>query len=564
MTPNGSLKIAAGIASECGRRPDNQDFAAIYEGTPLERTNHGIVAAVADGVGGAKGGRVASELAIRSLIDGYYCQPDTIGVANAVCKVIDGFNRWLNTQGRTDPELEGAATTLTAVILRGRRAHVLHVGDSRAWHYRDGVLTRMTEDHVLPQPDLRHVLYRAVGVEPRIRLDQRSQPLAVHDRILIASDGIHGVLGDKAIAKLLEQRASAEADAAAIVEAALSAGSQDNATALLIDIIDLPAPDQAEIRGTADRLPVLPPPDVGDSIDGFRLERLLGEGRYARIFLARDVGEGTELVLKFPKPALLSEKGARLAFTREAIVGARVHSPFVAEVIDVPAERQSSLYVAMPYYAGETLEWRLRRSTLAITAGVTIAARLARGVAALHRLHIIHRDIKPDNVILTEDGGLRLIDLGVARLPRVEEFIGSEVPGTPSYMAPELFGGELGSEASDQFALGVTLYRMFTGRYPYGEVEAFSRPKFDKPTPPSRYRPDMPAWLEAALLRAVAVDPNDRFGDVVELLRALESGGARAIGTQRPPALYDRNPLLFWKLLSLLLFLGMMFALASR
>ena len=213
MVPSGSLTIATGIVSERGKRPDNQDFAAVYEGTPLERVNHGIVAAVADGVGGAKGGRVAAELAVRSLIDGYYCQPDTIGVRQAACLVIDGFNRWLNTLAQTDPNLEGAATTLTAVIVRGRRAHILHAGDSRAWHYRDGALTRLTDDHVLPQPDLRHVLFRAIGIEPHVRLDECSQPLAQHDRILITSDGVHGSLGDKALAALLERRGSAEADA---------------------------------------------------------------------------------------------------------------------------------------------------------------------------------------------------------------------------------------------------------------------------------------------------------------------------------------------------------------
>ena len=247
-------------------------------------------------------------------------------------------------------------------------------------------------------------------------------------------------------------------------------------------------------------------------------------------------------------------------------MGARVHSPFVGEAIDLSADRQSRLYVAMPYYAGETLDQRVRRRpAMAIDDGVSVAARLARGIAALHRLHIIHRDIKPDNVILTEDGGLRLIDLGVARLPRIEDFTDSEVPGTPTYMAPELYEGEHGSEASDQFALGVTLYYMFTGRYPYGEVEAFSRPRFEAPTPPSRYRPDMPAWLDAALLRAVAVNPDDRFGDIVELLRILEDGGSRAVGARhRPLSLYDRNPLLFLKVLCWGLLVLLIASLATR
>lgn len=563
MTPRGQLDIAAGFASARGRRADNQDYGAVYLGTPTERARHGITAIVADGVGGAKGGRVAAELAVRAFIDGYYASAETLGVATAGSRTMQGFNRWLHAQGRDDERMEGAATTFTGLILRGRRAHVLHVGDSRAWHARDGVLTRLTEDHTLSQPDLRHVLYRAVGIEPVLRLDRAEHDIAPHDRLLIASDGVHGVLDDRALMKLLARRQSAEADAQAIVDAALAAGSTDNATAIVLDIVDVPPVGHDAIAATADTLDIPAPPNEGDSVDGFRLDRLISDGRYTRLFRANDPALGA-IVLKFPKPALLSEHGARLAFLREALIGERVTSPYVGSVVALPPGRQSRLYVVQPFYEGETLEARLTRRPLSIDTGVVLAARLARGVAALHRLGIVHRDIKPDNVLLTGDDGVKLIDLGVARLPRVEEFDSRETPGTPSYMAPEMFDGEAGSEASDQYALGVTLYRAFTGRYPYGEVEPFTRPRFDKPTPPARHRPDMPAWLEAALLRAVAIRPADRFGDVQELVDVLEGSAARAIRPLDKGSFYDRNPLLFWKLIALTLTVALLLALALR
>ena len=117
----------------------------------------------------------------------------------------------------------------------------------------------------------------------------------------------------------------------------------------------------------------------------------------------------------------------------------------------------------------ETLEQRLKHPPqLSLTEGIGIATKLARAVATLHRAGIIHRDIKPDNVILLKTGGLRLVDLGVARVPLLEDFPAQDIPGTASYMAPELFGGRPGDEFSDLYALGVTVYRMFTAAYPYG------------------------------------------------------------------------------------------------
>lgn len=562
MKSEGRLLVAGGYESEAGVRPDNQDFAGIYSATELERTRHGMIAAVADGVGGAKGGRIAAELAVRALIDGLYCQPDTIGVAAAAQKAMAPYNRWLCAMGRSET-MEHAATTFTACVLKGRKGHVLHVGDSRAWHFRDGRLTQLTQDHTRSHPDQRHILYRALGIEERLRLDHHEVALAEHDRILLTTDGVHGTLSARRIEKLLGARNSADADAAAIVEAALGAGSQDNATAVVLDVIALPAIGHDSLAGDIGRLPILPPPEEGDSVDGFRLETLLSDGRYTKLFRAIDTASGQTVVVKFPKPSLLSESGAKLAFTREILVGSRVSSPFVGDVIAVPQERQSRLYGVQPFYEGQTLEQRLS-SPMSLKEGLSIAIRLTRAVAALHKLDIIHRDIKPENVILTNDGGLKLVDLGVARLPRLDEFAQNEIPGTPSYLAPEMYTGNLGDEQTDLFALGVTYWRLFTGRYPYGEIEAFSRPRFRRPELPSTHRTELPAWLDSTLMRCVAIDPDERFGDTVELLRTLEGGAAVARVNQRFVPLIERNPARFWQLISLILFIALIVALATR
>jgi serine/threonine protein kinase len=229
-----------------------------------------------------------------------------------------------------------------------------------------------------------------------------------------------------------------------------------------------------------------------------------------------------------------------------------VRSLWIGEIIELPAERQTRLYSVMPLYEGETLEQRLNRSPqLSLSEGIGIATKLARAVATLHRAGIIHRDIKPDNVILLKAGGLRLVDLGVARVPLLEDFPAEDIPGTASYMAPELFGGRPGDEFSDLYALGVTVYRTFTAAYPYGEIEPFSRPRFGKPASLSRYRPDLPAWLDAVVGKALNVDPAQRYGDVIEFSHELENGAMwakPAIASRR--SLYERDPLVFWKSLS--------------
>jgi serine/threonine protein kinase len=228
----------------------------------------------------------------------------------------------------------------------------------------------------------------------------------------------------------------------------------------------------------------------------------------------------------------------------------------------------------LPFYEGETLEARLKQKpALTLTAGLDIAQKLARAIASLHRAGVIHRDIKPDNIIIqpptTQGTSLKLIDFGVARLVQSQETTLASEPGTPSYMAPELFDGKVASEKTDQFAFGVTVYRLLTGSYPYGEIEPFSHPNFRNRTSLMSYRPDLPAWLDKTIGRAIAANPNDRYEDVLEFMFELEHGADRAspVLVVRLP-LYHRNSLLFWKIvaagLTLLLFATLFFLLESR
>jgi serine/threonine protein phosphatase PrpC len=554
------LELRFGIATDTGPREANEDYAAFYVGDAAEQARLGAVAVIADGVGGAAGGRVAAELAVRSFVDGHLGQNATLGIQRNSARTIEAFNSWAHAVGSRDPSLAGMATTLTALVLRGRRVHVIHVGDTRAYRWRDGALDRMTTEHAMASAGLRHILTRAVGADESIRIDYASDTVRLYDRYLLCSDGIHGGVSDDTLRAILAQRNAPDETARELVAAGLAARTGDNATALVIDVIGLPPADPADLAFAAAGLALLPVPKVGATIDGFHLHAMLADGRYTRVFEAEDTIDKRRVVLKFPKAITGAEGVLRDVFLREAWIAARIRSPWIGETIELSPERQTRLYTAMPFYEGETLERRLSRPPrVSLTAGLDYAIKLAGGVAALHRAGIIHRDIKPDNVILEaihdrQVPGLRLVDLGVARLPHMEDIPAPYAPGTPSFMAPELLAGAMGDERSDQFALGVTIYRMFTGEYPYGEIEAFSHPRFRRATPLTKHRPDLPAWLDEALARATAANPDDRFGDVFEFIFALEHGAIRAApASPRRLPLYERNPLLVWKIVAALL-----------
>jgi serine/threonine protein phosphatase PrpC len=561
------VKVSVGFVSETGPRKRNEDFAGAVFGPELPEPRRDLVAAIADGIGSTKGGREAAEIAVRGFLDGFCDLPETMEVRRAAAIVLNALNGWIHSQGARDPSLSGMGCTFTALVLRGRIAHVLHVGDTRAYRLSRDRLSLLTTDHVRQGGTGRsNILTRALGVETEVRLDYTTQPVAPHDRFLLCSDGVHGSLAPEAIAGIMRERVSSEDTARALVAAALDAGSTDNCTALVLDVVGLETADATDIGAGIAQLPLVPVPQGGETVDGFVLKVLLSDGRYTRLFGAEDEVEGGEVALKFPKPLVASVDTYRTAFVREAWVGARVSSPWLGHVIELPPGRQTSLYTVMPLYQGELLETRLtRRPGLGLEEGRNIAIKLARAAAALHRAGIIHRDIKPDNVILESGGSLKLIDFGVVRIPGLEEAPPEDLPGTAAYMAPEMFEGEAGNEATDIYALGVTLFRAFSGEYPYGNPDAVSPPRRLRPTPLSALRPDLPAWLQAALSRAIAKDPAERFRDMAEFALEMEAGPARApLAAPRPQTLYERNPLRFWQGIAALLALALIVVLWRR
>ncbi len=544
------LKVAVGHASLTGPRERNEDFCGIATPDGQELENKGILAAVADGIGGHKGGREAAEYTVRGLLADYFATPDTWGVPRAIETVTTALNRWVIAEAGRNAELAGMATTLSALVLRGQRYYTAHIGDSRIYRLHDGMLQPLTVDHIWEHPELKNVLSRAIGLDPRVLMDFADGELAVNDRFLLISDGVWSVLPDALMAEMLLDHPEPQAAAAALTSLALAQGGHDNATAVVIDVLALPGASLRDSLESAASLALPHRLKVGHELDGLVVEEILHDARETLLYRVRNSRNGQQLVLKTLQPAMEGDAGATAALLMEEWRARRVVSPFFPQV--VPSEEKSCLYYLMTWHAGATLQARLDADQhFPVGEVVRFGVALLKGIAALHRLDIVHRDIKPDNIHLGQDGTLRILDLGVAislAERRPDETIGQA--GTPSYMAPELYAGAAPEPGFDLYAAGVTLYHLLTRKYPYGEIEPFQTPKFGEPSRPTRWRPEIPGWLENILLKAVAREARDRFETAEEFLLALERGASRPVAAPGRQPLVQRNPLMLWKIVA--------------
>ena len=555
------LQVAIGHASLTGPRERNEDFCGVATPVGQELENKGVLAAVADGIGGHKGGREASEYTVRGLLSDYFSTPDTWSVPRAIETVTTALNRWVIAEASRNSDLAGMATTLSAIVLRGRRFYTAHIGDSRIYRLQEGRLSQLTVDHTWEHPELNNVLSRAVGLDPRVLMDFSDGELAVNDRFLLVSDGVWGVLPDALMVEVLLDHPEPQAAAAALASLALAQGGHDNASAVVVDVLAIPPANLRDSLESAVSLPLPHRLSVGHELDGLLVDEILHDARETLLYRVHNPHNGQQLVLKTLQPSMEGDLGATAALLMEEWRARRVVSQFFPQV--VPSEQRSCLYYLMTWHAGATLQARLDAGQH-FPAGevVRLGTALLKGIATLHRLDITHRDIKTDNIHLGQDGVLRVLDLGVAISlgeRKADDPIGAV--GTPSYMAPKLFENPEPQTGYDLYAAGVTLYHLLTRKYPYGEIEPFQTPKFGEATRPTRWRPEIPGWLENILLKAVAKEAKDRFETAEEFLLALERGARRPVSAPRRQALIERNPVLFWKVIaavSLLVNLGLM------
>ncbi|MDE1892560.1 MAG: bifunctional protein-serine/threonine kinase/phosphatase [Betaproteobacteria bacterium] len=549
MEKKKSLKIDLGYASLAGLRTNNEDYCAgvTPDGDTLD--NKGVLVAIADGVGGHANGREASEFCVRGLLADYYSTPDTWSIPQSLEKVISALNIWLYSHSKCTFETAGMATTLSAIVIRGTRYTIAHVGDTRIYRLRDREMSLLTVDHIWKHPELNNVLSRAIGLDTDLSIDFYDGNLAENDIFLLVSDGVWNTLDSEQLIRLLEACENATDTASRIVLSAIKNGSEDNCTASIIKIKQLPSDKLRDNVLCLAALPLPPKLKTGQLIDGLEVIEVIHNSRITILYRVRDTISHQQYILKTLHENADTADMAAIAY--EEWLTRRVISADFPQAINW--SQRSCLYYLTTWHEGATLSRHLEmgRSFTSIEIA-DVAIRTLKALTTLHKLGIVHRDIKPDNLHLGADGKLRLLDLGVAASDghdAKEIFNEINNPGTPSFMAPELFNGIPANNSSDLYAVGVSIYYLLTRKYPYGEIEPFQTPRFGDPIPPTRYRPDIPEWLESIILKAVARESQDRFETAEEFIIALERGSHRPLRINRHSPLLNRNPNLVIKLL---------------
>lgn len=273
----------------------------------------------------------------------------------------------------------------------------------------------------------------------------------------------------------------------------------------------------------------------------YRVLRRLGGGGMADVFLAEQTLLDRQVVIKVLHPHLARDEEIAERFRREAEAAAQLVHPHVCPILDY-GMTEETVYTVMPYLSGGSLADRVQREgTIEATSVAGVTAQVATALDYAHRRGIVHRDVKPDNVLFDEDGNAVLTDFGIA----TARFHGrltatGRAMGTPHYMSPEQAMGKLVDGRSDVYALGVVMYEALVGFPPFDGADSFSvgyKQVHEKPVPPTDINSRIPASLAAVVLKCLEKAPADRFARATDLADALIAFLSTAAGGASSPEL---------------------------
>ncbi|MBS0450713.1 MAG: bifunctional protein-serine/threonine kinase/phosphatase [Proteobacteria bacterium] len=572
MGEDAALRITLGQHSRAGRHGVNQDFhgAVLAQGHLLG--SKGIAVALADGIGSSAISQVASAAAVRSFLDDYYCTSEAWSVRRSAQRVLAATNSWLHAQNqrghaRFDKD-RGYVCTFSALILKGREVHLLHVGDSRIYRVHDHALEQLTEDHRVHLPGADSYLGRALGVNPGVEIDYQclsAEPGAIY---LLATDGACVGLDAAAVhASLADASHDFDAAAKSLADRAQERGSMDDITVQLLRLDGLPAGDPQQLHLQRAALALPPPLAPRMQFEGYTIVRTLHASARSHVHLAVDDKSGAQVVIKTPSVDMSEDADHLDRFLLEEWVARRLNSAHVLRPAGTERARQH-LYVAMEYVQGQSLaQWMTDHPRPDVDSVRRIAAQLAAGLGAFHGKEMLHQDLRPENVMIDPTGTVKIIDLASAHVAGLAEggaFGMSAAPaiaGSLQYTAPEYFAGGVASERSDLFSLAVLTYQMLCGQLPYGLQVTQVRNAADlrrlRYVPLRHLRPELPDWLDAVLHKALQPQPERRQEAVSEFVHDLCTPGPQFHRT-RPAPLAEHNPLLFWQMCTLVLALAVL------
>lgn len=571
-----NLVIKAGQYSDKGVKTANEDAIGIRIPSGLMLTTKGVVAAISDGVSTAEGGAAASAISVSNFLADYYSTPDLWSVQKSSTQVLTALNRWLYGLGQDYRDARrGYVCTLSALVFKSRHLHLFHVGDSRIYRYRNGTLDKLSQDHTSIVGNNQRYLARALGLDVNVEVDYRLLALEQGDLYLLTTDGVHDVVTDFEIERKLARLNQTQQGnnlstlftdekcdrfCYQLVNSALQSGSQDNISCQLLYIDALPAQTIDEAYQHLSRLPFPPPLSVAMKLDGYSVVDILHQSQRSQVYLVKNQ-QGRLSCMKTPSVNYLDDAAYIERFLLESWIGRRINSPHVVSIVDRDKQK-SALYYLTEYIDGQLLsQWIKHNPTPDIQEVLALLKQLAIGVRAFHRKETLHQDLKPDNLILTNDGQLKVIDFGSCFIKGIAEIASPLerdcILGTADYSAPESILGYQVTERTDLYSIAVIAFEMLTGQLPFNGKQQTCRSKLDfmrlEYVPSYEINPLIPIWMDNALKKALSVAPEYRQADCSEWLFEMTEPVKTWQRSVVKPALIERNPLLFWRSLSVLL-----------
>jgi dienelactone hydrolase len=266
---------------------------------------------------------------------------------------------------------------------------------------------------------------------------------------------------------------------------------------------------------------------IGQTISHYKIVESLGGGGMGVVYKATDLRLNRFVALKFLSSDLTRDRDANLRFRQEAQAASALDHPNICTIHEIDETPSGELFLTMAYYEGETLKSRMARGKIDVRDAIDWAIQAARGLARAHQSKIVHRDVKPANLILSTDGTLKILDFGLAKLTGQQDVTRTgTVLGTVAYMSPEQARGDLVDARTDIWSLGVVIYEMLAGRRPFegeSDVATLSRILQDVPPPLGTLRPDAPAALQQIVAKTLERHPDARYAGAEDLLADLQA-----------------------------------------
>ena len=531
-------------------REKNEDYLGFWQPEDeAERLQRGAIAVVADGVGGLQSGEVASKMAVEIAIATFQRMNPANAPKQILKQIFDTANLEIYEAGMSAiPNGGRMATTLSVCIFRDRELFVGHAGDTRVYLVRQEQMRRLTTDHsytamqvklrLISEHEakasrLRSMLTRSLGPEPIVHFDFKRVKLMSRDRILQCTDGLYCFMND---GELLEgvDRLNMDEICPYLVSLAERGRTDDNLSAQVIQVDRLVEPKYDQpisiLKKTGGGQPVTMTNEVkpGDIIDGrFEIESVISRSGMASLFKAKDLTTKQTVAVKIPYMQLESDPNSFARFQREEEIGELLNHPNILKFIKVP--NKSRPYIVTEYLEGKPLSTVMNEvRPLPIPDAVQIASYICGALAHMHENKVVHRDLKPQNIMICEDGTLRIIDFGIAKSTEMRRltFAGfTPAMGTPDYMAPEQVKGKRGDERTDIYSLGAVLYEMTTGSVPFEGPNPFivmnSRITGD-PVAPRKLNPEISEALEEIILHAMEREPHRRYQSAAAMKAELD------------------------------------------